>query len=49
MLSHDYDYRSLFETSQRVNWKMEDVIDGKTFDFSRPFLPEALAGVSGIT
>ena len=49
MLSHDYDYRSLFETSQRVNWKMEDVIDGKSFDFSRPFLPEALAGVSGIT
>ncbi|MGE5346604.1 MAG: diiron oxygenase [Acidithiobacillales bacterium] len=48
MLSHNYDYRTLLETSQRVNWKLEDVIDGKTFDFTRPFLPEALAGVAGI-
>jgi len=48
MISHDYDYRTLLETSQRVNWKLEDVIDGKTLDFTRPFLPEALAGVEGI-
>jgi hypothetical protein len=48
MLSHGYDYRSLLETSQRINWKLEEVIDGKTFDFTRPFLPEALAGVAGI-
>jgi hypothetical protein len=49
MLSHDYDYRTLLETSQRVNWKMEDVVGGKSLDFTRPFLPEALAGVSRIS
>ncbi len=49
MLSHDYDYRTLLETSRRVGWKLEDVIDGKAFDFTRPFLPEALAGVAGIS
>ena len=48
MLSHDYDYGSILETSERVNWKIEDVIDGRTFDFGAPFLPEELAGVSGI-
>src|SRR5262249_47558053 len=48
MLSHRYDYRSNLETSQRINWKIEDVIDGRTFDFRKPFLPEALAGVNGI-
>jgi hypothetical protein len=48
MLNHDYDYGSILETSERVNWKLEDVIQGLTFDYSAPFLPEALAGVSGI-
>jgi len=48
MLNHDYDYGSILETSVRVNWKLEDVIEGRTFDYGLPFLPEALAGVSGI-
>jgi len=48
MLTHAYDYRSILETSQRINWQVEDVIGGREFDFSRPFLPEALAGVAGI-
>ena len=48
MLSHDYDYGSILETSERVNWKLEDVIDGRTLDYSAPFLPEALAGVAAI-
>jgi hypothetical protein len=48
MLRHNYDYKSNLEASQRVNWKIEDVIGGRTFDFRKPFLPEALAGVSQI-
>ena len=48
MLSHTYDYRTTLETSQRVNWKLEDVIAGRSLDFSRPFLPESLAGVNSI-
>ncbi len=48
MLSHDYEYGSILETSVRVNWKLEDVIGRRTFDYSLPFLPEALAGVSAI-
>jgi len=48
MLQHNYDYRSNLEASEKVNWRIEDVIGGRTFDFSKRFLPEALAGVEAI-
>ena len=48
MLTHAYDYRSILETSKRINWSLEDVIGDRKFDFSRPFLPDAIAGVAGI-
>src|SRR5262249_19910988 len=48
MLKHNYEYRSVLEASQRINWKIEDVIAGRTFDFKKPFLPETLAGVRDI-
>jgi hypothetical protein len=48
MLSHAYDYRSIRETSEKVNWKLEEVIEGRTLDFTRPFLSESLAGLRGI-
>ena len=48
MLNHTYDYRSNLEASQKVNWKIDDVIGGRTFDFSKRFLPESLAGVEEI-
>ena len=48
MLTHAYDYGSVLETSQRINWTIEDVVGSRKFDFSRPFLPDAIAGVAGI-
>ncbi|HWF98524.1 MAG TPA: hypothetical protein VN691_04985 [Steroidobacteraceae bacterium] len=37
-------YQHLFETSRRVNWRLEDLIgEGKRLDFTRPFLPETFA------
>ena len=48
MLSHNYDYKSTLETSERVSWRIEDVIAGRTFDFTKPFLPDSLAGVNAI-
>jgi len=48
MLQHKYEYRSCLEASERINWKIEDVIAGRTFDFGKPFLPESLAGVRDI-
>jgi hypothetical protein len=40
-------YQSLLEVSQRVNWRVDDIIGGdKILDFSRPFLPETFARVT---
>jgi hypothetical protein len=40
----DHTYEGLLETSQRVNWRIDDIIGGeKRLDFSRPFLPETFA------
>lgn len=37
-------YQDLLETSQRVNWRLEDLIgEGRRLDFTRPFLPETFA------
>jgi len=48
MLNHRYDYQTNLEASLRINWRIEDVIGGRKFDYSKPFLPESLAGVDGI-
>ena len=44
MLSHDYDYGSILETSKRVNWKLEDVIEGRT-STTAPVSPGGPGGV----
>jgi hypothetical protein len=41
-----YTYPAILEASERINWRVEDLIGGdKRLDFSRPFLPESLARV----
>lgn len=43
MLSLSYDYGSCVRNSEKVTWKVDDVIPpGTKLDFSRPFLPPAL-------
>jgi P-aminobenzoate N-oxygenase AurF len=37
-------YQTLFETSRRINWRVDDIIGAdKRLDFSKPFLPESFA------
>jgi len=39
-----YTYQHTLQSSQKVNWKVEDLIGGeRRLDFSRSFLPESLA------
>lgn len=50
ILHHDYTYESAFAASQRINWRVEDLIgDDKKLDFSKAFLPESLARVEPLT
>ncbi len=47
---HQYDYRETIVASQKVNWRIEDIIGGdKELDFSKRFMPEALARVDGLS
>ena len=42
----NYEYPTILTASDRVNWRVEDLIGGdKRLDFSKPFLPESLARV----
>jgi hypothetical protein len=44
MLDLTYDYASCIRNSEKVAWRLDDVLPSETrLDFTRPFLPEALA------
>lgn len=44
--AESYDYRDTLAASQKVNWRIEDIIGGdKKLDFSKRFMPESLARV----
>jgi hypothetical protein len=45
-----YSYQEALEASERINWRVEDIIGGdKRLDFSKPFMPESLAQVQGLS
>lgn len=49
-MEHHYSYRSTLAASERIGWKVEDLIGGdKQLDFTRPFMPEALAPVKQLS
>lgn len=44
--NYGYSYQAALAASQKVNWRIEDIIGGdKRLDFSKPFMPESLARV----
>jgi hypothetical protein len=49
MLDLGYDYATCVRNSEKVSWKLDEVLPPDTkLDFSRPFLPAALSGDSRI-
>src|SRR5688572_20701584 len=50
IVAMEYDYHDTIIASRKVNWRIEDIIGGdKKLDFSKPFMPESLARVSGLS
>src|SRR5262249_57825740 len=50
MNAHGYTYEGAREASERVHWKVEDLIGGdKHLDFSKPFQPAYFARVESLT
>jgi len=49
-MHHDYTYEAVLAASEKVSWRVEDIIGGeKRLDFTKPFLPEALAQVAPLS
>ena len=45
-MRHNYSYQSALAASERIGWKVDDIIGGdKQLDFTKPFMPESLAQV----
>ena len=44
-----YSYADCLQNSYRVNWRIEEVVGGRAFDPTRPWLPAALSGASAVT
>lgn len=49
-MNSQYSYQGALEVSERTNWRVEDIIGGeKRLDFGKPFMPESLAQVGGLS
>jgi hypothetical protein len=48
MVKHNYTYQDVLANSKKVAWKEDDVLDGRSFDLRKRFLPDSLSGVDGI-
>jgi len=48
-MTYQFSYKEALRTSERIAWRVEDLIgEDKQLDFSRPFLPESLAGTAAL-
>lgn len=48
MLSHNFSYSECLDNSVKSAWSVGDRFRGRDFDFSKPFLPDRIAGVNDI-
>jgi hypothetical protein len=49
VLTIDYSYEQVLQGSVKHAWTVDDCFRGRDFDFSKPFLPDRIAGVKNIT
>jgi hypothetical protein len=48
MTTLEYSYETCLDSSVKHAWTVDDCFQGRDFDFTKPFLPDRIAGVSGI-
>lgn len=48
-MTYQFSYKEVLRASERISWRVEDLIgEDRQLDFSRPFLPESLAGTAAL-
>jgi len=49
-MKNNYSYQGALEASERIGWRVEDIIGGeKRLDFTKPLMPESLAQVKQLS
>ncbi|MBI1212047.1 MAG: hypothetical protein GC190_11335 [Alphaproteobacteria bacterium] len=49
-MSYHYNFKDVLGRAERITWRVEDLIgEGKTLDFTKPFMPESLARVEALS
>ena len=49
-MSYQYNFKDVLGRAERITWRVEDLIgEGKTLNFAKPFMPESLTRVEGMT
>jgi hypothetical protein len=49
-MSYQYNFKDVLGRAERITWRVEDVIgEGKTLDFSKPFMPETFARTEALS
>jgi hypothetical protein len=49
-MNHGYTYQSALAAAETIHWRIEDIIGGdKQLNFTKPFMPEALARVESLS
>jgi hypothetical protein len=48
MSTLEYSYETCLDGSVKHAWTVDDCFQGRDFDFTKPFLPDRIAGVNGI-
>jgi len=48
IVNHNYSYQDALARSKQVAWTEDDLLRGRSFDLTKRFLPDVLAGVNGI-
>ena len=49
MVTHNYTYKNVLDNSKKVAWQEDEVLNGRSFDLSKRFLPNRLSGVDEIS
>jgi len=49
-MTYQYNFKDVLGRAERITWRVEDLIgEGKTLDFSKPFMPESLVRAEALS
>jgi len=47
-MTYQYSFKDVLGRSERITWRVEDLVGGKSLDFAKPFMPESLTRTAAL-